>query len=73
MRKFYTQKTHITEQKQKQKHFYALKKHLREKSCLFAYLRFVFLMLFMLLCFCVFYVFCTFCAYKFFLKEHKEV
>ena len=69
MRKFYTQKTHITEQKQKQKRFYALKKHLREKSCLFAYLRFVFLMFFVLLCFCVFYVFCAFCAYKFFCKR----
>ena len=46
----------IGEQKQKRQRFYALKKHLRGKSCLFAYLRV-----------CAFYVRSVpFCACKFF-------
>ena len=49
-------KTHIGEQKQKRQRFYALKKHLRGKSFLFAYLRV-----------CAFYVRSVpFCACKFF-------
>ena len=50
-------KTHISEQKQKRQHFYALKKHLRGRKSL--------IRLFAFLCFlCAFYAFCAFLCVK---------
>ena len=50
-------KTHISEQKQKRQHFYALKKHLRGRKSL--------IRLFAFLCFlCVFCAFCAFLCVK---------